>query len=58
MARFLLIYVNHKPGTEFDKLTAEFIRFVASKNGQEVVVKDGYYPLPADLAGEETAKLK
>lgn len=58
MARFLLLYVNHKPGTEFDKLTAEFIRYITSKAGQEVVVKDGYYPLPAAIAEEEVAKLK
>ena len=58
MSRFLLIYVNHKPGTAFDKLTAEFLKFVLSKAGQEVVVKDGYYPLPATVAGEEVGKIK
>ncbi len=58
MARFLYIYVNHKPGTQFDKLTAEFLKFVLSKAGQEVVVKDGYYPLPATVTTEEIGKLK
>lgn len=57
MARFLLIYVNKKPGQPLDKLTAEFLRFVVSKEGQQVVVKDGYFPLPAELAEEELKKL-
>ncbi|HVR36144.1 MAG TPA: phosphate ABC transporter substrate-binding protein PstS family protein [Methylomirabilota bacterium] len=57
LARFLYIYVNKKPGQPLDKLTAEFIRFVESRPGQEVVVKDGYFPLPATAAEEEAAKV-
>ncbi len=30
-------------------LRIEFLKFVLSKEGQEVVVKDGYFPLPADV---------
>ena len=30
---------------QLDPLRREFIRYVFSKQGQEVVVKDGYYPL-------------
>ena len=52
MARFLYVYINQKPGTELDPLRREFIRFVLSKQGQEVVVKDGYYPLTAKLAAD------
>jgi phosphate transport system substrate-binding protein len=40
-----------------DKLTAEFIRFVQSREGQEVVVKDGYFPLPAKAAAVEVKKI-
>lgn len=46
VSRFLYIYVNKKPGQEMDPLIKEFIRFVLSKEGQEIVIKDGYYPLP------------
>jgi phosphate transport system substrate-binding protein len=53
MARFLYLYVNHKPGSKLDDLRAEFVRFVFSKEGQEVVVKDGYLPVPASVAREE-----
>jgi phosphate transport system substrate-binding protein len=41
-----------------DKLTSEFITFVLSKQGQEITVKDGYYPLPADVANESRIALK
>jgi phosphate transport system substrate-binding protein len=57
LARFLLIYVNQKPGEPLDALTSEFLRYVLSRSGQEVVVKDGYYPLTPELAGEEIQKL-
>jgi phosphate transport system substrate-binding protein len=52
LSRFLLVYVNKNPEKPLDLLTIEFLKFVLSKEGQEVVVKDGYYPMPASLAGE------
>lgn len=57
LARFLLIYVNKKPGQPMDLLTKEFVKFVLSKAGQEVVVKDGYFPMPAEIVAEEMSKL-
>ncbi|MEQ1862318.1 MAG: phosphate ABC transporter substrate-binding protein [Chthoniobacteraceae bacterium] len=57
MARFLLVYVNKKPGQPLDALTSEFLKFVVSKEGQQVVVKDGYFPLPPEIADEEIKKL-
>ncbi len=54
MARFLYVYVNKKSGAPLDKLTAEFIKFIAAKQGQEIVVKDGYFPLPASIAADST----
>ncbi len=58
LARFLYIYVNKNPGRPMDKLTAEFLRFVLSRQGQEVVVKDGYFPLPNSIAEEVMQLLK
>src|SRR5262245_15565797 len=52
LARFLYIYVNKKPGQPTDKLVHEFVKFVNSKQGQEIVVKDGYFPMPATVATE------
>ena len=53
LARFLFVYVNKAPGKPLDKLTLEFLRFVLSKEGQEVVVKGGYYPMPSAVANED-----
>ncbi|MDE1171771.1 MAG: phosphate ABC transporter substrate-binding protein [Verrucomicrobium sp.] len=50
LARFLYVYVNKKPGQPLDKLTAEFIKYVLSKEGQDVVVKAGFFPLPDQIA--------
>ncbi|MEX2607874.1 MAG: PstS family phosphate ABC transporter substrate-binding protein [Kiritimatiellia bacterium] len=50
LARFLFVYVNHKPNSELDPVRREFIKYVFSKQGQEDVVKDGYYPVPAAVA--------
>lgn len=58
MARFLLIYVNKKPGQPLDKLTLEFVKFVLSKEGQTIVEKDGYYPMPAEVAAEVISSLE
>jgi phosphate transport system substrate-binding protein len=58
LARFLLVYVNKKPGEPMDKLTKEFLKFVVSKQGQEIVAKDGYFPLPASVSEEVVAELE
>lgn len=55
LARFLTIYVNKKPNEPMDKLTSEFLKFVVSKEGQEIVVKDGYFPIPPEVAAEVAA---
>jgi phosphate transport system substrate-binding protein len=57
LSRFLNIYVNKKPGEPLDKLTLEFIKFVLSQKGQEIVIKDGYYPINDAVVQEELAKL-
>jgi len=58
LARFLYIYVNKKPNEPMNKLVHEFVKFVNSKEGQEIVVKDGYYPMPAAVATETLTALK
>jgi len=50
MSRFLYVYVNLKPGTELDPLRREFVRYMLSKDGQAEVVKEGFFPLTADMA--------
>ena len=50
LARFLYVYINKHPNRELNPLEREFIRMVVSKEGQMVVVRDGYVPLPASVA--------
>lgn len=53
LARFLYLYVNKKPGESLDPLRKEFLKFVLSRQGQETVVKDGYYPLTESLCQQQ-----
>lgn len=57
LARFLYVYINKKPDQPLDTLTSEFVKFILSKEGQEVVVKDGYFPMPNEVVQEELQKL-
>lgn len=57
IARFLYVYVNRNPKKGFDPLVKEFLKFVLSKEGQEIVVKDGYLPLTAKMEADELKKL-
>jgi len=57
LARFLYVYVNKKPNQALAPLEREFIRMVLSKEGQKIVIKDGYIPLPAKVVNKTLAKL-
>ena len=57
LARFLYVYVNKPVNKPLDPLTGEFMKLVLAREGQEVVVKDGYFPIPPEIANEEVAKL-
>ena len=58
LGRALYIYVAKKPGEPMPKLVEEFLKFVLSHEGQEVVVKDGYGPLPAKVVEKQLGLLK
>lgn len=58
LSRFLYVYVNKEPNKPLPPLTMEFIKMVLSKQGQEIVTKDGYVALPAKIAKEELTKLQ
>ena len=49
LARFLYVAVNKHPNRDLNPLEREFMRMVLSRQGQEVVVRDGYIPLPASV---------
>ena len=47
LSRFLYVYVNKNPNQKLSPLVREFVKMIYSRQGQEVVLKDGYIPLPA-----------
>ncbi len=57
LSRFLYVYVNKAPNKPLAPLEAEFVKLVLSQAGQQVVVKDGYIPLPAKVAEKALADL-
>ena len=52
LARFLYVYINSRPGADLDPLRREFVRYMFSRQGQEDVLKDGYYPVTNTIAQE------
>jgi phosphate transport system substrate-binding protein len=57
LARYLQIYVNHRPGQQLDPLRREFLKLVFSRQGQEMVIKDGYLPISQTIAKSDLGKL-
>ena len=57
LGRLLYVNVVKEPNKPLPKLVKEFLKFVLSKEGQEIVVKDGYLPLTAEVAAQQLALL-
>ena len=57
LARFLYVYLNKNPNQELDPLRKEFVKYVFSKQGQQVVVKDGFFPVSSDIAQKDMGAL-
>ncbi|MEM8757471.1 MAG: phosphate ABC transporter substrate-binding protein [Planctomycetota bacterium] len=53
IARYLYVYVNKDPARALDPLREEFVRLILSRQGQEAVLKDGYFPLSRGKADEQ-----
>ncbi len=53
LARFLYLYVHKAPGKPLPPLVTEFLKYVYSKPGQHIVIKDGYFPLPQTLIAKK-----
>lgn len=58
IARYLYIYINADPVKGCDPLVREFIKYVCSKEGQMVTIKDGYFPLHEKKAAENLGLLQ
>ena len=57
LGRMLYVYIAKDPKEPLSPVTREFLKFVLSTAGQEIVLKDGYLPLPAKLAEKQAALL-
>jgi phosphate transport system substrate-binding protein len=58
LSRFLYVYVNKAPNKPLQPLEREFVKMVMSKTGQNVVVKDGYVPLPKNVVEDVLNSIK
>jgi phosphate transport system substrate-binding protein len=58
LTRFLDVYVNQEPGKALDRLVFEYLRFILSAQGQQVVVKAGFHPLDAEIVQLQLSKLQ
>lgn len=58
LSRALYLYIDKKPGVATDPVLGEFIRLVLSRAGQQIVIKDGYFPLSSAMVSEQRAILK
>lgn len=58
LGRLLYVYINKEPNKPVTPVTLEFLKMVLSKQGQQIVIKDGYFPLPASVANRELLKLQ
>lgn len=57
LSRYLYVYVNKNPNKDLTPMEKEFIKLVLSKRGQEIVVRDGYVPLPAKVVEKVFAEV-
>ena len=58
LIRDAYVYVNRAPGRPMDPKVKEFLRFVLSRQGQQIIAdKDMYYPLTVEALGEQLKKL-
>lgn len=57
LARFLYVYINHRPNSQLDPLRREFVKMIFTRQGQEINIKDGYFPVSAAIAREDLQKI-
>jgi phosphate transport system substrate-binding protein len=56
LARYLYIAVDIPPSGKLTDLQREYLAFIYSKEGQQLVAKEGYYPITAQIARENLKK--
>lgn len=57
LTRYMYIRLNRAPGAPLPTAVKEFLRYILSREGQEPILYSGYFPLTAEEANAELAKL-
>ena len=57
LSRFLYMYVNKKPNQDLLPIEREMVKLILSQQGQSIVAKDGYIPLPAKVVKKTMKQL-
>ncbi|MDP9132793.1 MAG: substrate-binding domain-containing protein, partial [Nitrospirota bacterium] len=57
LARSLYLYAKKAPGANLDSDVQEFLKFINSREGQETIVRAGFFPLPADQVARNLQSL-
>lgn len=57
LRRFLYLYADKSPNAPLPAIAEEFLAFVNSHEGQEAVIKTGFYPLPVKHVQQSLAAL-
>lgn len=55
LRRFLFLYVNKPPKSALQPVVQEFLKFANSREGQEAVIKAGFYQVPARQVSQNLA---
>ncbi|MCC6575106.1 MAG: phosphate ABC transporter substrate-binding protein [Planctomycetes bacterium] len=55
LSRYLYVYFNRAPGKEANAAVREFFAFIHSKEGQEIVLKDGFIPLTSKVVEKNSS---
>jgi len=58
LGRFAVHLRGEEAREPLPKLIEEFLKFVLSSEGQKIVIKDGYGPLPAKIDSKQLGLLK
>jgi len=57
LRRVLYLYVNKDPKASFPPAAKEFLDFLMSQEGQEAVIKAGFFPLPMNQISKTSVAL-
>ncbi|GIC75918.1 PstS family phosphate ABC transporter substrate-binding protein [Moritella sp. F3] len=56
LSRYLYVYINKNPNKALSPMQTEFLKLMLSKQGQKIVAKDGYIPLPNSVTTKDLKK--